>query len=212
MTVKLFKLDWVPLRLAAVVVATSGAMAVIYGSSTSPHNSDTSIADSHDSKSSSPVFKPSTALIGDSLTLLAAIIYGVYQVLYKKYVALPTDPDAELDGLDVPPSALYTPVPEDPDERTHVLPPIEQEAEEDMVYPPPFALYPNLLTSAIGVCTFFILWLPIPILHWTGIKPFHLPPDSKTAAVIIGIALSGVVFNASFMVRPSLLSLFHFHE
>lgn len=201
MTVKLFKLDWVPLRLAAVLVATSGAIAVIYGSSTSPHNPEASIADSHDSTTSSG-FKPSTALIGDLLTLLAAIIYGVYQVLYKKYVALPTDPDADLDGLDVPASALYTPVPDEPDELTHVLPPIEQ--EEKMVYPPPFALYPNFLTSAIGVCTFLVLWIPIPIIHTLGIKPFHLPPDLKTLSVIIGIAFSGVTFNAGFMVRTFL--------
>lgn len=197
-TVKLFKLDWVPLRLAAVIVATSGAMVVIYGSSTSPHNPEISTADSHDSTAPSALnFKPSTALIGDLLTLVAAIIYGIYQVLYKKYVALPTDPDADLDGLDTPASALYTPVPEDPDERTHVLPPLEQ---EDMVYPPPFALYPNLITSAIGVCTFLILWIPIPIIHVLGIKTFHLPPDLNTLSVIIGIALSGVVFNAGFMI------------
>ncbi len=133
-------------------------------------------------------------LLGDILTLVASIIYGIYQVFYKMYAALPSDPDSELVRLPVDPS--YEPIMDS-----------EQDLEDasddksEMIYPPPFALYANLLTTCIGLCTFVLLWLPIPILHVFGGEEFHLPSNWITVGVIAAICVSGAVFNAGLMVN-----------
>ena len=31
-----------------------------------------------------------------------------------------------------------------------------------------FLLYSNVITSLIGLTTFCLLWIPIPLLHWIG--------------------------------------------
>ncbi|KAJ7576800.1 hypothetical protein C8J56DRAFT_971620 [Mycena floridula] len=66
--------------------------------------------------------------------------------------------------------------------------------------PLPFGLHANMLTSSIGVCTFAILWIPIPFLHYYRIEPFRIPPDLATVWEIIGVAAGGVVFNAGIMI------------
>lgn len=127
---------------------------------------------------------------------MAAIVYGVYQVLYKIYAALPTDPDTVEAPVQAPYQPLEEPL-EDGSDLAHVVGPME---EQDMVFPPPFALYPNMLTSAIGVCTLLVFWIPIPIMQLAHIRTIELPADFWTAFSILGIALSGVIFNAGFMV------------
>ncbi len=119
---------------------------------------------------------------------MASFGYGLYQVLYKIYAALPSDPEAA--------ELLYEQIPEDDE----VLDPSATDA--DMVYPPPFGFHPNLLTSMLGFSTLVLLWIPIPFLHWSGAELFKLPRNFATFISIVGIALSGVVFNAGFMVRP----------
>lgn len=187
--VKVLGLEWDARRLGAVILATAGAAAVIYGGSTSPKQEVPTT-------SNSPPVVLSAPLVGDLLTLCASIGYGLYQVLYKVYVALPSDPDAE--GYEG-----YTPVinsedvheAEDASSANSLL-----LDSEDVVYPPPFALYPNFLTSAIGLCTFLVLWIPLVILHILNIAPLALPPNGTTVLLIAGIALTGGVFNAGFMV------------
>jgi len=135
-------------------------------------------------------FKPTAPLFGNLLTLVASFAYGLYQVLYKMYAALPSDPEVASEGF-------YRAIAEgalDPD--------LEHDlgSTQDAVYPPPFAFHPNLLTSLIGLFTFVLFWIPIPFLHYSGVEIFRLPPDFFTTLTIAGIALSGVVFNAGFMV------------
>ncbi|PCH33672.1 hypothetical protein WOLCODRAFT_93949 [Wolfiporia cocos MD-104 SS10] len=192
LSVWLFKLQWDPRRLAAVVLATLGATAVVYGGSN---------ADPIEEQPTSLVGLSSTArapLFGDLLTLTASILYSVYQVLYKMYAALPSDPE-HLDsaGLD---SDSYTPIPSAVDGPA-VLDDTEYASpdETDVAYPPPFGLYPNMLTSAVGLCTLLVLWIPIPILNHYGVMHVHLPSTSREVLVIAGIALSGCLFNAGFM-------------
>jgi drug/metabolite transporter (DMT)-like permease len=98
-------------------------------------------------------------LMGDLLSCFGALMYGLYQVLYKKLGSPPT----------------------------------------------PSFLFANTLTGLIGVHTFFFLWIPIPLLHFTGIEIFELP-DSGTFGYILLIALAGVFFNASFMLVIALTS------
>lgn len=184
-SVKLFQLKWEPRRLMAVVLATLGVAIVVYGGSTSPKSvpeqAYSNLAAIIEPKATSP-------LIGDILTLLASVIYGLYQVLYKKYVALPSDPELLSDGLY---EQIAT---SDDDYAGGVI------ASEDVVYPPPFGLHPNLFTSFIGLLTFIFLWIPLPLLHYFDIEHFSLPTDRATFFAIAGIAASGVLFNAGFMV------------
>ncbi|KAJ7071050.1 hypothetical protein C8F01DRAFT_1046823 [Mycena amicta] len=164
-----FKCKWEPRKLFAVSLATAGVLVVVYGGTTS------SDVDSIEKR----YMKPSAPLVGDLLTLVASLGYALYQVLYKKYAALPNDPELY----------EYLPVDDAPD-ATPV----------DAVYPPPFGLHPNLITSAIGIYTLGILWIFIPILHYLDLERFVLPDSLAIVFTIIGISLSGVIFNAGFMV------------
>lgn len=181
-TVKLFKLQWDTKRLFAVLLATVGVMAVIYGGS--------SAGSSDVDESSLDLKKYSSPLIGDLLTVVASIGYGLYQVLYKLHATLPEDDK-------VP---FYHQIPTSNDSLSSQSNLYDHEATDSLkdsaVYPPPFGLHPNLLTSMSGLVTFAVLWLPIPILHYTGAEPFRLPPDIVTGFVIAGIGLSGGCFNA----------------
>lgn len=185
LTVKLFGLRWEPRRLAAVLLATAGAAAVIYGSSSEA-----------EARPRGAIAGP---LVGDLLTLIASVLYGVYQVGYKMYAALPTDPH-EIDSGSVAADA-YEPIISDGEEWGDTIP---SEDKDNMVYPPPFGLYANLLTTCIGVCTFLLLCIPIPILHFLEAEKFRLPTDIKTISTITGISLTGVVFNAGLMVFATL--------
>jgi hypothetical protein len=182
LAVKLFGLKWEPRRLLAVIIATLGAALVVYGGSNASNDTGTEAVPT---ETKAPV-------VGDLLTLVASILYGIYQVLYKMYAALPSPPDGHFEELPVD----YEPIPDPSDVSTE----IPDSDKPDMIYPPPFGLYANALTTAIGVCTFLLLWIPIPILHYLGLEMFRLPTDVKTISVIAGIALSGVAFNAGLMV------------
>lgn len=167
----------------AVLLATLGVIVVVYGGSTSSQLADLSSTEVFGSVAP----KATSPLIGNLLTLLASVIYGLYQVLYKKHVALPSDPELVSD--------LYDPIPaveEDPEEM--VAP------SKEAVYQPPSGLYPNLLTSLIGLLTLLLLWVPIPLLHYFSVELFSLPTNALTYLTITGIVLSGVLFNAGFMV------------
>jgi len=185
LSVHVFKLKWEPVRLAAVVLATLGATVVVYGGSSSSADAPEAVqrtgANNH------------APLAGDLLSLIASVLYGVYQVFYKLYAALPSDPEELLDTE--PPAGAYARIPS------------ENELDEDIVAAepapstvPPFGLYPNMLTSAIGVCTFFVLWIPIPILQLLGVIHFALPTSPAQILSIVGICISGVMFNAGFMI------------
>lgn len=185
--VRLLHLEWDTQRLGAVILATVGAAAVIYGGSNSPRQDQSTASE----RSSS---LPSAPLIGDLLTLCASVGYGLYQVLYNVYVSLPSDAEVES-------GQYYTPVIDSDDHDTEDASSANPLlTDSDVVYPPPFALYPNLLTSAIGLYTLLILWIPLVILHILDVVPLVLPPDNATGLLIAAISLSGAVFNSGFMV------------
>ncbi|KAH9486952.1 hypothetical protein JR316_0001018 [Psilocybe cubensis] len=186
-TVKLFNLEWEYRRLLAVLLATLGTVAVVYGGSTaSPEKEPTA------GNLAGISLKPTAPLLGNLLTLVASFAYGLYQVLYKIYAALPSDPE-------VASHRTYEQIPDD-DETVNTIDGNVNVDLEDAVYPPPFGLHPNLLTSLMGLCTTFVLWIPIPFLHWTGAEVFRLPPNATAVLTIFGIAFTGVIFNAGFMI------------
>lgn len=137
------------------------------------------------------------------LTLVASVLYGFYQVFYKRYIALPSESDL------TPESARYRQLPDRPsaaateaDEETAIIPRVD-----DIVYPPPLGLYSNLVTSAIGLCTLLVFWIPIPLLHYYQIESFRLPPNTSTLTAIACIAVSSVAYNAGIMVGPTFSAL-----
>ncbi|KAE9408109.1 hypothetical protein BT96DRAFT_1030180, partial [Gymnopus androsaceus JB14] len=158
LTVKIFGLKWETRKLAAVVLATLGVLAVVYGGSTASSPSET--AEEAASTQSFP--KLGNPLMGDLLTLIASVCYAGYQVFYKKYVALASDPEFD----------EYQPLSASEDREVH---PPEGPEPGEAVYPPPFGLYSNFWSSAIGACTFFVLWFPIPILHLARSRAFCAP-------------------------------------
>ncbi|KAI6129180.1 hypothetical protein EV401DRAFT_2054757 [Pisolithus croceorrhizus] len=84
-SVKLLGLKWGTLRLLAVCLATLGVIVVVYGGTTaSPPGPESTLT--------SMAHQPSP-FVGDILTLSASLAYAFYQVVYKKYIALPTDLD-----------------------------------------------------------------------------------------------------------------------
>ena len=173
----------------AVIIATLGVLTVVYGGTTalSPR---LQLVEANLSSAPAP-------FVGDMLTLVASVLYGLYQVLYKRYIALPFDPESTTE------SGHYQPLPE----RTNTT--LDEETAailraDDVVYPPPFGLHPNLITATIGLCTLLLFWIPIPLLHYYQIETFRLPPNGGTLLAIAGIAASGVVFNAGLMVWHSL--------
>ncbi len=185
---QVFHLKWESRRLLAVVLATLGVLVVVYGGSMStPEETGSEVL--QDFK------RPTAPLIGDLLTLAASLIYALYQVMYKKYAALPSDPELVSERI-------YEPLPEADDLD------IESSSDVDTKYPdsacpPPFGFHPNFLTSAIGICTFLLLWIPIPVLDYFQIEIFAFPDSWRTVLAIGTIAMSGVVFNAGFMVSLS---------
>lgn len=179
---------WDPRRLSAVVAASVGVLCVVYG------------AKKQDSSSEEG---PKAPLIGNLLTLIASVGYGFYQVAYNLY-AVPeseSELDLERDNWQRVPSRMSG------DGQV-----VAMEGEEDIVVrrndqitegvlpPPPFGLYANALTCGIGAMTFLFLWIPIPILHFLSIEPFAWPANLRTVIGIAGIAISGLTFNAAFMV------------
>ncbi|KAF8350087.1 hypothetical protein F5887DRAFT_943715 [Amanita rubescens] len=150
-TVKFLHLPWESRRLLAVLLATLGVMVVVYGGSSQPGSSESQDI-YHSAQDQHKAFSPF--------------------VLYKKYAALPSDPE------------LVS----------------EETVKADIVYPPPFGLHPNLLASFVGLLTITLLWIPLPLLHYSGIERFELPSNLTTTVAIAGIAASGIVFNAGFLV------------
>ncbi|KAI0801217.1 hypothetical protein C8Q74DRAFT_476149 [Fomes fomentarius] len=179
--------EWDARRLLAVLIATTGALAVVYGGSTVGVDEAGSSIESSQRGHKSP-------FLGDLLTLAASVMYGAYQVLYKLYAALPDDPEVQSD-------AAYAPLARSAEETYEDVESTGTTGtEEDVIRPLPFGLYPNMLTSAIGISTLLFLWIPIPVLNVMDIEPFELPHNLLTYCVILGIAFSGSVFNAGFMV------------
>ncbi|KAI0003705.1 hypothetical protein BJV74DRAFT_811082 [Russula compacta] len=185
-TVRLSKLNWEIRKLSAVLIATLGVIAVVYGDA---GQSNSPPADHR--KSLRETVKPNAPLVGDLLTLCASFGYGLYQVMYKRHAALPSDQEFEL-------NSVYVPLPD-----SDGLPASELSEEglrvDDLAYPPPFGLHPNFIALGIGLTTLFSLWVMLPILHYSGYERFRLPDSPVVLLSIAGIAGSGIVFNVGLL-------------
>ncbi|KAF8525057.1 hypothetical protein BU17DRAFT_42073 [Hysterangium stoloniferum] len=191
LTVWLYGKKWHMRKLGAVLLATVGVTIVVYGGATSSDGDGTS-GPYHEG--------PRFPVLGDSLTLIASIFYAIYQVMYKRYAALPnpSDPEAE----DEPPPTLpsYHPLSDDATESSTFLDGSDQSFQNIPQGAPPFGFYPNFITSCLGLCSGLTLAAGFPILHWLSLERFRLPSDSRSALCVVGIATSGLTFNACFMI------------
>lgn len=66
-------------------------------------------------------------------------------------------------------------------------------------------IFANTFGSCIGLFTLTVLWIPLPILHWTGIEKFDLP-TGYTAWMLFCSVVMNATFAGSFLVLISLTS------
>ena len=171
------------LTLSAVLLACVGVLFVVYGGQSASSDLDPSSF----STSTNPnmTSSGSAALIGNLLTLIASIGYSAYQVLYKRFVALPSDPDKSISARPPQSPVSSTWVGHEPlstDDNASALSSHSSSTHSSSASDGstlPLGLYPNLLTSAIGVVTFIALWPILVILHWTGTEKFPFPADGR---------------------------------
>lgn len=156
------KLRWS--KVFAVGVAIAGVLIVAYGDSGSPAK--------HGSKSGGGTGGPdapekeeaSNRFLGNLVIGVGSVLYGFYEVLYKK-VACPPEGCSPTRGM----------------------------------------LFANTFGSLIGSFTLLVLWIPLPLLHITGIEPFELP-TGKAAWMLIISVLANATFSGAFLVLISLTS------
>jgi len=106
----------------------------------------------------------STRVLGNLVIGVGSVLYGLYEVLYKK-LACPPEGCSPGRGM----------------------------------------VFANTFGSLIGCFTLLVLWIPLPILHWTGIEKFELPHGEAAWLLAISV-LANAVFSGSFLVLISLTS------
>ncbi|KAF9571788.1 hypothetical protein EC968_010659 [Mortierella alpina] len=62
--------------------------------------------------------------------------------------------------------------------------------------------FANTLTGLMGVATFTMFWVPIPLLHWIGHEVFELPTLEQFSSILM-IAALGLIYNGCFMIVVS---------
>ena len=131
------------------------------------------------------------------------------QVYYSRFIALPPHvsiplEDTKYDAVVFDRATERTslenghadPRPESPrgeEEIELASPPVPEPAG---VPPAVLLAHANSITFAMGALTFAVGWIAFPVLHFTGLETFELPPDGMTAAMISLIVLGGVGYNA----------------
>ncbi|EOD45563.1 hypothetical protein GTA08_BOTSDO01503 [Neofusicoccum parvum] len=66
-------------------------------------------------------------------------------------------------------------------------------------------IFANTFGSLIGCFTLTVLWIPIPILHFTGLETFAIPRGEAAWMLLISV-LANATFSGSFLVLISLTS------
>lgn len=146
----------------AVLLAIVGVLVVAYGDAKPTKHTGHSGQNPQD-----PSKEPEEAnnrLLGNLIIGVGSVLYGFYEVLYKK-LACPPDGTSPGRGM----------------------------------------IFANTFGSLIGCFTLCVLWIPIPILHFTGLEPFALPRGEAAWMLLISV-LANATFSGSFLVLISLTS------
>ncbi|KKY23441.1 hypothetical protein UCRPC4_g02889 [Phaeomoniella chlamydospora] len=154
------KLRWD--KIVSVAIAIAGVLIVAYGDKAPKHGS-------HSGGGSKGEIDPEDAeasnrAIGNLIIGVGSVLYGLYEVLYKK-LACPPEGTSPGRGM----------------------------------------IFANTFGTLIGCFTLLVLWIPLPILHYTGLEPFEMP-RGKTAGLLAISTLSNATFSGSFLVLMSLTS------
>lgn len=152
-------------KALAVTIAIAGVLVVAYGDAKEPKHAGphggASGGESGDGKAS---VEGRSRTLGNLIIGIGSVLYGLYEVLYKKWAC----------------------------------PPEGTSAGRGMIFA-------NTFGSLIGFFTLTVLWIPLPILHVTGLEPFELP-RGKAAGLLFISTISNAVFSGSFLVLMSLTS------
>jgi drug/metabolite transporter (DMT)-like permease len=135
-------------KAISVILAMAGVFIVAYG------------GESEDNDSSKYPYR----LSGNLVIGVGAVLYGLYEVLYKR--------------LACPPST---------------------------VSPRRQAAFANVVGSGIGLCTLSILWIILPVLHFTGVETFELPRGEILWLLILSV-VTNMLFSGGMLVLMSLTS------
>lgn len=141
----------------SVLVAIAGVMTIAYGDS--GRGKQQQQQQQQDGKSGGAIDGGRTSMeesearyrtLGNLIIGVGSVLYGLYEVLYKK-LACPPEGTSAGRGM----------------------------------------IFANAFGSMIGSFTLLVLWIPLPILHYTGIEPFELP-QRKAAGLLLVSVLSNV--------------------
>ncbi|KAF1815614.1 hypothetical protein P152DRAFT_464419 [Eremomyces bilateralis CBS 781.70] len=156
------KLRWS--KVLAVAIAIAGVLVVAYGGQAPGKHGSKGGGGTGGPDTQLPDHEPKNRSLGNLIIGLGSVLYGFYEVLYKR-VACPPDSTSPGRGM----------------------------------------IFANTFGSCIGVFTLCILWIPLPILHMTGLEEFELPRGEAAWMMAISV-LSNAVFSGSFLVLISLTS------
>jgi drug/metabolite transporter (DMT)-like permease len=149
-------------KLFSVGLAIAGVLVVAYGDKEDPKTpGQHGGAAGGKPGGSGPA---SNRLLGNIIIGIGSVLYGLYEVLYKK-LACPPEGTSPGRGM----------------------------------------IFANAVGSMIGIFTFTVLWIPLPILHFTGVEYFELP-QGRAAGLLAISTLSNAIFSGSFLVLMSLTS------
>jgi drug/metabolite transporter (DMT)-like permease len=144
----------------AVLVAIVGVLIVAYGDAAPTKHG----GKSGGSVGGGDAQEATNQLAGNLIIGVGSVLYGLYEVLYKK-LACPPEGTSPGRGM----------------------------------------IFANTFGSLIGSFTLLVLWIPLPILHITGIETFALPTGEAAWMMAISV-LANATFSGSFLVLISLTS------
>ncbi|KAI9931890.1 hypothetical protein AWENTII_010193 [Aspergillus wentii] len=144
-------------KVFAIFVAIVGVLVVAYGG----RDENKKTADGTVGKGQQ---EAENRLLGNIIISVGSVLYGLYEVLYKRYGCPPegTSPGRSM-------------------------------------------IFANTVGSLIGCFTLLVLWIPLPILHITGLETFRWPTGEAAWMLMISV-LANATFSGSFLVLISLTS------
>lgn len=159
-------------KSVAVAIAIAGVLIVAYGDgsgassppSSSPPSGEVEVGGASSQAIGGGSADPATRFFGNIIIGGGSVLYGLYEVLYKRF-ACPPDGCSPGRGM----------------------------------------IFANTFGSLIGLFTLCVLWIPLPLLHITGIETFELPTGRVALYLVVSIVMNAT-FAGSFLVLISLTS------